>query len=364
MSRLVTDTFVPARPWLTGNLQTVADRIRPAAHDLAAVADEERLLARLSDGSGEALAVRLHRPRRPAAAPPSGAARPIVLIVHGMGGTIDSTYVRATALGLLRAGYPVARVDLRGVGESIGHTRSLYHGGRTADLRDVLRMLAGERGADGVAIVGFSLGGNVSLKLLGEPLDGIPVRAGASVCAPLDLAAGVEHISHRVLGLYERFFVHRLRHDTLASQVPLTAQERAALRAVQSIVEFDDLITAKRNGWRDAADYYAVNSSAQFLPRITVPTLVVHALDDPMIPAASYEAVDWEALAATTPVRRAITATGGHCGFHEAGQELPWYVGRIRAFLDGVCATSTAEGAATSRRSAAGTAPSSPGAAG
>jgi hypothetical protein len=332
MRQLVTDTFVPARPWLTGNLQTIADRVRPRTHQLAAVAVEERRVVPLGDGSDDALAVRLHRPRT------SDPTRPIVLVVHGMGGTIDSTYVRATALGLLRAGYPVARVDLRGVGDSIPHTRTLYHGGRTEDLRDVLRALSDEPGAEGVALIGFSLGGNATLKLLGEPLDGIPVRAGASVCAPLDLGSGVEHIRHRMFGLYERFFVARLRHDTLASQLALTEEDRAALVEVDSIVAFDDLITAKRNGWRDAAHYYAVNSSAQFLPRITVPTLVVHALDDPMIPADTYAAVDWDLLERETPVRRAITARGGHVGFHEAGAELPWFVGRIRRFLDDACA--------------------------
>jgi len=253
-----------------------------------------------------------------------------------MGGTLESTYVRATALGLLRAGYAVSRVDLRGAGESAEHTTTLYHGGRTADLRAVLRGLEREPGVRGLAVVGFSLGGNVTLKLLGEPHEGLAIRAGASVCAPVDLAAGVEQIRHRALGLYERFFVHRLRRDTLASGLRLTPAEVQALARIGSLVEFDDLITAKHNGWADAAQYYALNSSAQFLPRIAVPTLVIHALDDPMIPASSYAAIDWDLLERTTPVRRAITAHGGHVGFHERGADLPWYVGRIRRFLDSV----------------------------
>lgn len=326
---LVNERFTPARPWVTGNLQTVADRVRPPHHELSAAGTEQRRIIPLEDGTGDALAVRVHRPLLAARRD-----RPLVLVVHGMGGTIDSTYVRATALGLLRAGYCVARVDLRGAGESIEHTTTLYHGGRTADLRAVLRGLADEPGIDGLALVGFSLGGNVALKLLGEPYEGLPIRAGASVCAPLDLAAGVEQIRHRVFGLYERFFVHRLREDTLASGLTLTPAEESALAQVRTIVEFDDLITAKHNGWRDAAEYYAVNSSAQFLSRIQVPALVVHALDDPMIPVSSYAAIDWDHLERTTPVRRAITAHGGHVGFHEQGAELPWYVGRIRRFLD------------------------------
>jgi predicted alpha/beta-fold hydrolase len=329
MTELANERFTPARPWVTGNLQTVADRVHPRTHDLTAVSTEKRRVVDLDDGTGDALAVRVHWPRN--GARPD---RPLVLVVHGMGGTIESTYVRATSVGLLRAGYPVARVDLRGVGDSAEHSQLLYHGGRTQDLRAVLGALAGERGVERVAIVGFSLGGNATLKLLGEPLDGLPIAAGASVCAPLDLAAGVEHISRRMLGLYERFLVSRLRTDTLESRVPLTPQERHGVARVSSLVEFDDLITAKHNGWRDAAEYYAVNSSAQFLPRITVPTLVVHAVDDPMIPAGSYRAIDWALLESETPVRRAVTPHGGHVGFHERGAQLPWYVGRIRDFFE------------------------------
>jgi len=323
--------FTPAPPWLTGNLQTVADRVRARTHDLSAVSTEQRLVVGMNDGSGDALAVRIHRPRlgpRPD--------RPIVLVVHGLGGSIDSTYVRAASLGLLRAGYAVARVDLRGVGDSSEHCRMLYHGGRSEDLRTVLRALADEPAAEGVAIVGFSLGGNVTLKLVGEPLDGLPVRAGVAVSAPLDLSAGNEHLSRRMFGLYEKFLVSKLKADSAHSGLALTDEERAAIAKVSTLTEFDDLITAKHNGWRDAAEYYVVNSSAQFLPRITVPTLLVHALDDPMIPAGPYRSIDWALLEATTPVRRAITRTGGHVGFHERGAELPWHVGRTVAFLDAV----------------------------
>ena len=144
MTDIINAGFTPAPPWLTGNLQTVADRIRPRHHDLAAVSTEQRLLVAMNDGSGDALAVRDPPPRigpRPD--------RPMVLVVHGLGGSIDSTYVRATTLGLVRAGYAVARVDLRGVGDSSEHCRMLYHGGRSDDLRTVLRALADEPGADG-----------------------------------------------------------------------------------------------------------------------------------------------------------------------------------------------------------------------
>ncbi len=209
MSGIINARFTPAPPWLTGNLQTVADRVHPRHHDLSAVSTEQRLVVGMDDGSGDALAVRIHRPRigpRPD--------RPLVLVVHGLGGSIDSTYVRATTLGLLRAGYAVARVDLRGVGDSSEHCRMLYHGGRSGDLRSVLRALADEPGSQGVAIIGFSLGGNVTLKLLGEPLDGLPVRAGVAVSSPIDLSVGTVHLSRRMFGLYEKFLVEPAQGPT------------------------------------------------------------------------------------------------------------------------------------------------------
>ena len=116
----------------------------------------------------------------------------------------------------------------------------------------------------------------------------------------------------------------------------LTLEERAAVAKVRTLAQFDNLITAKHNGWRDAAEYYALNSSAQFLPRITVPTLVVHSLDDPMIAPGPYGRSTGQLLEATTPVRRAITPQGGHVGFHERGAALPWYVSMTRRFLDAV----------------------------
>ncbi len=134
-----------------------------------------------------------------------------------------------------------------------------------------------------------------------------------------------------MFGLYEKFLVSKLKSDSAHSGLALTDVERAAIARVGTLTEFDDLITAKHNGWRDAAEYYAVNSSAQFLPRITVPTLVVHALDDPMIPAGPYRAIDWVQLEATprcaarsrapvamwasTSVARSCPGTsGGRCG--------------------------------------------------
>ena len=327
---LVNERFVPALPWVTGPLQTIADRVTRPHHRLDDVSRQDRRQVGLPDG--DVLVVRLHEPL---AAPADRRLRPVVLLVHGLGGTADSTYVRASARGLLRAGFPVARVDLRGAGESAALSRGLYHGGRTEDLRAVLAILAGlplARG--GLAVMGFSLGGNAVLKLLGEPLGGLPVRGGVAVSAPVDLQRGVEHIHRATAGLYERAMMWRLRLDATHPGVDLSDEERLRIRRTATLVDFDSLVTAPRNGWRDAAEYYAINSCGPFLPAIRVPTLVIHAADDPMIPVQSYLEIDWEGLARAGAVRRAITAGGGHVGFHAQGSPLPWYVGRAIAHLD------------------------------
>lgn len=320
---LVNEHFTTALPWVTGHLQTIRDRVVNPTFDLDRISSGRVELVDLPDG--DRLAIAINEP----AVRLTG--QPTVLLIHGLGGSVESYYIRATALGLLRAGYVVARVDLRGSGASAEHCRFLYHGGRTEDLRAVIGALPAP---DGVALVGFSLGGNALLKLLGEGpgtagIDGLPVRGGIAVSAPLDLATSCNHLQEMAFGVYGKFLLGRLRADTSHPALDLTDEDRRAIAAARSLTDFDSAITARKNGWADAGEYYRVNSSGQFLPGIRVPTLVIHAVDDPMIPIANYEAIDWEGLAASTPVRRAITAHGGHVGFHEHGADLPWYVGRV-----------------------------------
>ncbi|MGV1005303.1 MAG: YheT family hydrolase [Candidatus Nanopelagicales bacterium] len=333
VSSLVNESYPVARPWVDGNLQSVRDRVMRQQWSLPAGPVHR---VPLSDGTGDHLVVQLHEPNDEHSPGRTGgrlAARPTVLLVHGLGGSAESTYVRASAAGLTAAGFPVARVDLRSSGLSTSHTSEFYHGGRTADLRDVLAFLA-PQAPGGLAVMGFSLGGNAILKLLGEPLGGLPVRAGVAVSAPLDLSEATSHLAARWHGFYDRFLLSKLIKDVADSNVNLSDQERAALARARRLIEFDDAITAPRHGWADAWEYYRVNSSAQFLPSIGVPTLLIHAVDDPMITIASYTAVDWDALATRTLVRRAVTPHGGHVGFHERGKLLPWYVRRaIRHLL-------------------------------
>ena len=327
--------------WGSGHLQTVRSKVVRRRYELHRYGSQRATLVDLDDGTGDQLIVQLHRARQ---VPDGDRRRGLVVLIHGLGGSAESDYVRASALGLLAAGFNVARVDLRSAGQSGGTSAHMYHAGKTEDVRAVLRHLAdvpeardNETLAPTLAVMGFSLGGAAALKLLGEPLDGLPVFAGVAVSAPLDLTVGAGFLSNATFGLYEKYILSALRRDSLRSapggRPRVTEQERRGIERARSLPEFDDVLTAPRNGWRDSAEYYEVNSCNQFLGTITVPTLVIHSVDDPMIPASPYEAIDWHALAVSGPVRRAITARGGHVGFHELGNPLPWYVGQATQFL-------------------------------
>jgi hypothetical protein len=302
--------FVPRRGWTNPHLQTVLGRLRPARVRLP---EPVRMLVDTPDGSGDMLAVAVHGGRR---------REPLVLLVHGLGGSVESDYVLLTAEGLLRAGFGVARVDLRGAGASGERSAGMYHGGRTEDLAAVVEALGRP-----TAVMGFSLGGNATIKLLGEHTPG--VVAGVAVSAPLDLAVGAEHLHRVAFGVYERFLLRRLRAESLRPAARYTPEERARILQARTIVEFDNAVTAPRHGWRDAAQYYAVNSSIRFLPQVEAPLVVIHSRDDPMVPVGPYMAVDWTALPTTQLV---LTAHGGHVGFH-GRDRYPWYVGAAAEFL-------------------------------
>ncbi len=336
-ARLINADFPVPRGLRSGHLQSIRNRILPHRFDLNAIARPSTILVPTDDGTHDSLSVTIHSLHVPG--------RGIVLLVHGLGGSAESTYIRASAAALLRAGFNVARVDLRSAGAS-KHTSSLtYHAGKTDDLRTVLRRLATtpearpEGSRQTLGVMGFSLGGAMTIKLLGEPHEGLPIVAGVAVSAPLDLVVGAEHLSTSTFGLYERAVLRGLRRDVRTpgpDNTPrLTPVEREAVEQARTLPAFDDALTAPRHGWRDAHEYYSVNSAAPYLSQINVPTLVIHALDDPMIPAGPYACVDWDSLERKGFVKRAITAHGGHVGFHQRANPMPWYAERGAQFFHG-----------------------------
>lgn len=314
--------FKPRLPWLGADLQTLRD-VLIADRDPHAPASATTLDFLMPDGTGDRLSGVLERPRTPAG-------RPLAVLVHGLTGCADSRYVRRAAGRLLEAGYRVLRLNLRGAGPCRATCREQYHSGRSQDLDAVLAQLPAGLTADGLVLVGWSLGANMLLKGLAEFGGRHPIRAAVAVSAPIHLAAAAERLGHWRNRLYHGWLLARMQAEALAAPDPLAADARLALTRVRRIVEFDDALTAPRNGFADAADYYARCSAIRFLPSIPVPTLVIHALDDPWIPGDVYRTFDWAGNPTLTPL---LPRRGGHVGFHAPGGRV-WSDDCLLSYLE------------------------------
>jgi stearoyl-CoA desaturase (Delta-9 desaturase) len=236
----------------------------------------------------------------------------IALLVHGLSGSHDSGYMRRVGRRLLRRGLRVVRMDLRGCGQGTALARRLYHGGCSGDVRAAAAELHRLSPMSPLILVGFSLGGNIALKLAGESgVDPVPgLERVVALAPPIDLERCVALLSRPRNRLYERHFTRRLvrlvrrRHRFFPDQPPVRFPPRVTMR------QFDDLYTAPRSGFADALDYYRRAASLPLLSRIAVPTLILTARDDPFIAVESFEGLDLP-----PPVEVHILSWGGHLGF-------------------------------------------------
>ena len=297
-------------PWWGRDLQTLRNYIVSIESSLAPF-PAERVEFPMTDG--DRLLASLHRPAE-------DLGRPLVVLIHGLTGSEDSAYIRASALYLLDLGYPVLRLNLRGAGPSKGVCRSRYHAGRSDDLRQVLGQMDGRLAGKGLLLVGYSLGGNLLLKYLGEAGRRAIVRGAVSISAPIDLDAARRTIMRSRNRLYHRHIVSGLKLES--ESLELTAAQRRTLAEVETVFDFDDRILAPLMGFADALDYYHRSMALPLLPEIRVPTLVIHARNDPWIPVRSYRDFDWASNPRLIPL---LPATGGHVGFHGRGSRVPWH---------------------------------------
>jgi predicted alpha/beta-fold hydrolase len=310
LRRLDLPPFTPRFPWLGADLQTLRNLLRGIPSVLPGGVPVE-----LSLGDGEALVGVLHRPEAERSAP-------LVILIHGLTGSADSDYVVATSTLLLARGFPVLRLNLRGAGLSQSTSTGRYHAGRSEDLAAALGALSPALRQHGLMLVGYSLGGNMLLKFLGEGVQTEAVLGAVSVSAPVDLAISSRRIAAPRNWFYHRHLLASIKAEALAPSAQLTASERRAIIGARTIREFDDRFIAPRHGFDGAADYHAKCSGAAFIDRIDVPTLVIHALDDPWIPVSAYRTAAWGAALA---VRLELTLSGGHVGFHDAASNVPWH---------------------------------------
>ncbi len=259
---------------------------------------------------------------------PEGEPRAHAVLVHGLEGSSESAYMLSLAQMLLENGIAAHRFNQRSCGGTEFLCKTFYHAGLTSDLSAYLMDLDRQRHTP-VFLIGFSLGGNVVLKLAGEMGDSAERRiAGvAAVSTPLDLAACARRLERFSNRLYQRHFVASMKQRVERRHRALPDVFRVdGLRGVRTVYEFDDRFTAPGFGFRDAAHYYDTQSARRFLDLIRVPALIVHSRDDPMIP---FEVFDHPAFARNPNLRLIATDRGGHIGFIDRGTPRVWSDGVI-----------------------------------
>jgi predicted alpha/beta-fold hydrolase len=260
-------------------------------------------------------------------------ARPLVLVLHGLEGGFDSPYVRRVMHTIVAHGWGACLLQFRGCSGEPNRLARSYHSGDTADLSFLLQTLYTRFPAREIGAIGYSMGGNVLLKWLGEQRANAGLAAAVAVSVPFDLAAAARRLDQGFSRFYQRHLLTSLRQKMLAKlarfAVPFSAAELVAAR---SFWRYDDCVTAPLHGFRDAADYYAQSSCLPRLHAIEVPTLIVHARNDPFLPATSIPRAADCAAALTLEVH----ARGGHVGFvtdPAPGFTRPWLEARVVRFL-------------------------------
>ena len=260
--------------------------------------------------------------------------RPTLVLVHGLEGSSESAYMLGLAERAFVAGWNAVRLNQRNCGGTESLTPTLYHSGRSDDFRAVLSELIERDHLREIFFAGYSMGGNLVLKMAGELASGAPreLRGVAGVCPSLDLAACVDALGLPRNFLYEARFVSGLK-ARMRRKVKLYPgkYDISGLPRVRTVREFDDVMTARYCGFRDAADYYARSSAARVVGAIRVPTLVLTAQDDPFVPCEGFSA---PALTENAHITLVAPKHGGHCAFISRcrGDERFWAEARVMEF--------------------------------
>ena len=258
---------------------------------------------------------------------------PLVVLFHGLEGSSRSHYARALMHAVAERGWHGVVVHFRGCSGEPNRLPRAYHSGDSSEIGWVLEVL-GQR-YQSICAVGVSLGGNTLLKYLGEQGKDVKLQAAAAVSVPYDLAAANHNLSHGVGRLYSRHFLRSLIPSALAKTRRYPTQPGLnrpdLICSARTLRDFDDAVTAPLHGFADVDDYYARSSCAQYLGGISIPTLLLHAANDPFLPATAIP------LAQQLPpdVQIEVSAHGGHVGFvsGKLPGHLDWLPQRLLAHL-------------------------------
>lgn len=244
--------------------------------------------------------------------------KPIVLIVHGLEGTLESHYAKPLIKLLKDNGFAVWFMHFRGCSGELNRLKRSYHSGDSADLNTVIEYIEATENKPPFAIIGFSLGGNILLKWLGEQQQKSVITTAIAVSVPFRLGDAAERLEKSVSRIYQRHLITSCQKKYRAKDALLNLDLIDNIQPIKTFFEFDDKITAPLHGFENANDYYEQSSSRQFLKTIHTPTLIIHAKDDPFM----FETTPPEHHELSQSIRLELSKSGGHVGFISG--HFPW----------------------------------------
>ncbi len=268
--------------------------------------------------------------------------QPLIVLLHGLTGSSQSTYIRGLQEQLLLDGFRTVVLNFRGCSGELNHSARCYHSGETEDLDFLYQTIRAREPDTPIAMVGFSLGGNVLLKWLGESKGNVSVFAAVAVSVPLVLSICASALDKGFSKLYRYKLLDELKEYLSAKQryleqLGLTDEaikiaELGDVSYIKSFWQYDNQVVARLHDFKDVHDYYQRSSSRQFLKSIKVPTLVIQALDDPFMTPDVLPTLD----ELSNSVQVEVTEGGGHVGFISGGtlyKPVYWLEQRIPEFI-------------------------------
>jgi len=323
--------FEPRRGLTNGHLQTILGNYLPRPpFRLSSVSEA----VEVDPADGSRVLCHCHWQAGHRQTDPDRAGRMTVVLVHGLEGSSNSRYMQGIAARAWDAGCNVIRKNMRTCGGTETLTPTLYHSGLSGDVGVVVSHYAERFGLERVALVGYSMGGNLVLKLAGEWGSRPPLFAVATVCPAIDLAPGADALHEPLNRGYEWRFLRGLmaRYAQKAKLFPGIYAPPREIGPVGSIRQFDNKIVARYWGFRDADDYYYRAAGARVVNRIAAPTLVLCAQDDPFIRLLPETRAN---LLANPRVTFVETRHGGHCAFlsRDRGNDIHWAEAAVIRYL-------------------------------
>ena len=321
----------PRRGLSNGHLQTILGNFWPRpAFNLDSIAET----VEVDPADGSRVLCHCHWQTAPEAADRPLPSRLTVVLVHGLEGSSDSQYIQGIAARAWDAGCNVIRMNMRNCADTDALPPTLYHSGLSGDVGGVVTHFAERFGLKRVALVGYSMGGNLVLKLAGEWGKRAPLFAVAAVCPAIDLAAGADALHEPVNRGYELRFLRGLlrRYARKAELFPKDYVPVKEFGPIRSIRQFDHKIVARYCGFRDSDDYYYRAAAARVVDRIEIPTFILHSLDDPFIRLFPETRAK---LVANPHITFVETRHGGHCAYlsRDPGNEIHWAEATLMRFL-------------------------------